>query len=360
MNFTYSKIIFTFVKVIGVVAEAEEIEIRGEAKREIDYMELLRKDRLPHILCEGCGIGTIINSLAKALAEMSIAGEIDLDKVVLVSGIGCSSRVPGYFNLDSLHTTHGRPLAFATGIKLANPELKVIVITGDGDNISIGGNHFLHACRRNMDIVTICANNYNYGMTGGQHSPTTPKGAKTTTTPRGNVEPAIDACKVAAASGANYVVRLTVLVPDEIKKAIKKALRKEGFSYIEVVTQCPTAYGRRNKMRTAIKMLEYFRENTITISKAKELEEAGEDISGKIIVGEYVDRDRPGFLRLLGLIKEEKVKEKKEVIEVEEIEVDKEKVEKVIKKLMKPKARYLIEEGKAEDLEKIIKEEDKK
>ncbi len=309
----------------------------------MEVEELLRLDRFPTIFCDGCGLGTLMYSLLKALIESNI----DLDKVVLVSGIGCSSRIPGYIRLDSLHTTHGRAIAFATGIKLANPELKVIVITGDGDLAAIGGNHFIHACRRNIDLLVICANNLNYGMTGGQVSPTTFRNLKTTTTPYGNHEPAFDLCKIAVAAGANYVARYTILTPELIKESIKKALFKEGLSYIEVITQCVTGLGKRNKLSKPIDMLNWIKERIMSIHEAKELEEKGIDINDKIIIGEYIDRNRPGLLRIMGLIKEKK-EEAKEVILKEykrKIKEDK-KLEEIIRKMHSPIVRRMIEEGR--------------
>ena len=325
------------------------------------YLELLRKDRLPHILCEGCGDGIIVNALLEAIVELGLPRE----KIVFVSGIGCSSRIPGYLLFDSLHTTHGRAIAFATGIKLANPELKVIVITGDGDMAAIGGNHFLHAARRNIDITVICSNNYNYGMTGGQVSPTTPRGWRTTTTPYGNAEPPMDIAKVAAAAGANYVARWSTASPLQIKESIKKALTKEGFTLVEVLTQCPTAFGRRNKLRTAVEMLRWYKENTVALHHAQELEEKGVDLSAKVVVGEFVDRDRPGLVRLLGLVKEEKKEEKKEELpaekraerrreEEERLREARRRILEAIAKLGSPKIRRMIELGM--DVEKIEKE----
>lgn len=303
--------------------------------------DLLRLDRFPTIFCDGCGLGTLMYSLVKALIE----SKIDLDKVVLVSGIGCSSRIPGYIKLDSLHTTHGRAIAFATGVKLANPELKVIVITGDGDLAAIGGNHFIHACRRNIDLIVICANNFNYGMTGGQVSPTTFRNLKTTTTPYGNVEPPFDLCKLAVAAGANYVARYTILTPELIKESIKKALFKEGLSYIEVITQCVTGLGKRNKLNKPIDMLNWIKERIISIHEAIELEEKGIDISDKIVIGEYVDRNRPGLLRLMGLVKEEKVERKPVEIKVRALNVkEDERLKKIIEKMHSPLIRRMIEE----------------
>ncbi|MBE0512207.1 2-oxoacid:ferredoxin oxidoreductase subunit beta [Candidatus Bathyarchaeota archaeon] len=253
----------------------------------------LRKGVIPHIWCEGCGNGIILNCFVRALNELNA----DINKVVVVSGIGCIGRLSGYTNTDSYHTTHGRPIAFATGVKLANPELKVVVISGDGDLFAIGGNHFIHAARRNIDIQVICANNFNYGMTGGQHGPTTPLEAWTTTTPYGNIEHSFNLVHLAAASGAVYVARWTSLHVRRLTESIKKALKKEGFSFIEVISPCPEIYGRRNKMPTGIDMMNWFK-------KASEIQNysdpAKAEISPeKIVVGEFVDIEKPTYGHLV-------------------------------------------------------------
>lgn len=257
------------------------------------YGRFLRKERMPHIWCEGCGNGIILNCFVKALDELNV----DLNNVVVISGIGCIGRISGYTNTDSFHTTHGRPIAFATGVKLANPKLKVVVISGDGDLFAIGGNHFIHAARRNVDIQVICANNFIYGMTGGQGGPTTPLEAWTTTTPYGNIEHAFNLVHLAAASGAVYVARWTALHVRRLTESIKKALQKEGFSFVEVVTQCPEIYGRYNKMKTAIAMMKWFKE----VSEVRNFSDpAKAEISpNKIIMGEFVDIEKPSYGRLL-------------------------------------------------------------
>ena len=253
----------------------------------------LREGMIPHLWCEGCGNGIILNCFVRALDEL----EIDLNKIVVVSGIGCIGRLSGYTNTDSYHTTHGRPIAFATGVKLANPELKVVVISGDGDLFAIGGNHFIHAARRNIDIQVICANNFNYGMTGGQYGPTTPLDAWTTTTPYGNIEHPFNLVHLAAASGAVYVARWTTLHVRRLTESIKKALQKEGFSFIEVISPCPEIYGRRNKMGTGIDMMNWF-------MKASEVQHnydpaKAEITPERIILGEFVNVEKPSYGRLL-------------------------------------------------------------
>jgi 2-oxoglutarate ferredoxin oxidoreductase subunit beta len=257
------------------------------------YEKFLRKDRIPHIWCEGCGNGIILNCFARALDELNI----DLDKVAVVSGIGCIGRISGYTNTDSFHTTHGRPIAFATGVKLANPELTVAVISGDGDLFAIGGNHFIHAARRNLDIKVICANNFIYGMTGGQGGPTTPLETWTTTTPYGNIEQAFNLVHLAAACGAVYVARWTTLQTRWLTESIKKALQKEGFSFIEIISECPEIFGRYNKMDTALKMMKWFKEASVV----QHFSDPAKAVitPNRIVVGEFIDIEKPSYNRLL-------------------------------------------------------------
>jgi len=218
------------------------------------------------------------------------------EETVFVSGIGCSSRASGYIVTDSLHTTHGRALAFATGVKLSNPDLKVVVFTGDGDLAAIGGNHFIHACRRNIDITVICMNNQIYGMTGGQGSPTTPTGALSTTTPYGSKEPAFDLSELAVAAGANYVARWTSYHVKELTRAILAGLRTPGLSFIETMVQCPTNFGRRNKLRQVIDQVEYMKNHTVLRQKLDRLQESGQKIPADVIaIGEFIRRDRPAM-----------------------------------------------------------------
>lgn len=253
----------------------------------------LRRERMPHIWCEGCGNGVILNSFFMALDEL----KLDLDKLVVVSGIGCIGRAAGYVNVDSFHTTHGRAIAFATGVKLANPDLKVVVISGDGDLLAIGGNHFIHAARKNVDLKVICANNFNYGMTGGQYGPTTPLGSWTTTTPYGNVEHPFNLVHLAAASGAVYVARWTTLQARRLRNSIEKALQKEGFSFIEVISPCPTLYGRYNKLGKAIDIMKWFKQVS-QIHHGYDPAKA-EITKNQIITGEFIDIEKPSYGRLL-------------------------------------------------------------
>jgi len=253
----------------------------------------LRQERMPHIWCEGCGNGILLNCFLQAIDEL----KVDLDKIVVVSGIGCIGRIAGYINVDSFHTTHGRAIAFATGVKLANPELTVVVISGDGDLFAIGGNHFIHAARRNVDIKVICANNFNYGMTGGQYGPTTPLDAWTTTTPYGNIEHPFNLAHLAAAAGAVYVARWTSLHVRRLKASITKALQKEGFSFIEMISPCPEIFDRYNKMGTAVDVMKWFK----LVSQVRHgYDPAKAEITKtQILVGEFVDIEKPSYGRLL-------------------------------------------------------------
>lgn len=250
----------------------------------------LKSDRIPHIWCPGCGLGTVLNCFLHAIEEL----KIDSKNLAIVSGIGCAGRVAGYMNVDSYHTTHGRAIPFAIGLKLANPKLKVVVFSGDGDLFAIGGNHFIHAARRNVDITVICVNNYNYGMTGGQLGPTTPLGAVTTTSPYGNVEHPFNLCHVAAASGAVYVARWTALHVRRLKESMKEALNKKGFSFIEVISPCPTTFGRRNKMPTGLDTMKDYKENSV-IRHGIDPSKTDIEIGKKTIIGKFVDIEKPTF-----------------------------------------------------------------
>ncbi len=253
--------------------------------------QYLRKNaQFPHVWCAGCGNGIIMSAILRAVHKMGWTK----DEVVMVSGIGCSSRMPTYVDFNTLHTTHGRAIAFATGVKLGNPALKVIVITGDGDGLAIGGNHFIHACRRNIDLTVILINNYIYGMTGGQYSPTMPKGDKATTAPYGNVEPSFDASGLAKAAGANFVARTTVYHAVQIDRFVHRGLQKKGFSFIEVLSDCPTLYGRINKQGSPTKMLENLKAAIIPLSQAEKLTE--EKLRHRITTGILNDIERPEYL----------------------------------------------------------------
>jgi len=248
----------------------------------------LRQDRLPHIWCSGCGIGPVAGCFLRAIDRE----EIDPDRIAVVSGIGCTGRVAGYVKLDSFHTTHGRAIPFATGLILANPELKVVVFSGDGDLVAIGGNHLIHAARRNIDMTVICVNNFNYGMTGGQVGPTAPLEARTTTTPYGNFESPFNLPYLVSASGASYVARWTVLHIRQLEKAIAEAMTKPGFSFIEVIAPCPVVYGRMNKEPKGLDSMYYYQEKSV-IRNGADPKDAGLELNGPILVGKFVDVQRP-------------------------------------------------------------------
>ncbi|HDP80138.1 MAG TPA: 2-oxoacid:ferredoxin oxidoreductase subunit beta [Spirochaetes bacterium] len=252
--------------------------------------DLIRSDRMPHIWCPGCGIGTAFSACLSAIK----AAGLDPDKTVMVSGIGCSGRGAGYANLDSFHTTHGRAIPFATGVKLGNPELNVIVFSGDGDLFAIGGNHFIHAARRNMDLTVICVNNLNYGMTGGQVAATTPSLKRTTTTPSGNSETPFNLPLLAYAAGATHVSRWTILHTRDLTETMKHCILKKGFSFIEVLAPCPVNYGRRNK-EGPLETLKTYRDKTIVKNGAPPAEVAI-DFKKNIVLGTFVDDDRPSWL----------------------------------------------------------------
>jgi len=265
----------------------------AQAMMEHPFLKYLRSAMIPNIWCPGCGNGIVLNCFVHALDEL----QTDLDKLVVVSGIGCIGRTAGYTNTDSFHTTHGRALAFASGVKLANPELQIVVVSGDGDLFAIGGNHFIHAARRNMGIKVICANNFNYGMTGGQQGPTTPLEAFTTTSPYGNIEHPFNLVHLAAASGAVYVARWTTLHVRRLTQSIKKVLQKEGFCFIEVVSPCPEIFGRYNKMRSGLEMMEWFKKASSVESFSDPAK--AEITLDRIVVGEFVDVEKLSYEKLL-------------------------------------------------------------
>jgi 2-oxoglutarate ferredoxin oxidoreductase subunit beta len=249
--------------------------------------DLLRTDRIPHIWCPGCGIGSAFSACLTAMKKSGI----NLEKTVMVSGIGCSGRGAGYVNLDSYHTTHGRAIPFATGMKLANPELNIVIFSGDGDLFAIGGNHFIHAARRNVDLTVVCVNNFNYGMTGGQVAATTPLAAKTTTTPVGNPDAPFNLPLLAYASGATYVARWTILHARDLMESIQEAILNRGFSFIEVLSPCPVNYGRRNKEKP-IDTLKIYQERTIIRNDAQPWE-LDIDFDKGIILGKFIETERP-------------------------------------------------------------------
>lgn len=265
----------------------------AEASPQHPIDRLLRRDRLPHIWCAGCGLGTALNCFLEALVQ----SQLNTEQVAVVSGIGCSGRAAGYVAMDSFHTTHGRAIPFATGLKLANPKLKVVVFSGDGDLIAIGGNHFIHAARRNMDLTILCVNNFIYGMTGGQLAPTTPTEARTSTSPTGNRDHPFNLAYLAAASGAAYVARWTTLHVRRLQRSICEALLKPGFSFVEIISPCPTLYGRLNKQKSGLDQMAYYKEHSL-IRHGADPRTADIGLAGDFIVGKFVDIDKPSYLEL--------------------------------------------------------------
>lgn len=255
-----------------------------------DYLRTDKK--FPHLWCPGCGNGILMGAMIRAIQKLGLSK----DEVVVVSGIGCSGRLPVYVDFNTLHSTHGRALAFATGIKLANPSLTVFVVMGDGDATAIGGNHFIHMGRRNIDINAIVINNNVYGMTGGQYSPTTPTGAISATSIYGNLERPFDICDLAISSGAAWVARSTVYHAVQLEKLMVEAVNKKGFSLLEVTAYCHTNYGRRNKMGKPPEIMRNIRDKSIPVEKAREMNE--EDLKGKIVTGVLADRDYPEYTEM--------------------------------------------------------------
>lgn len=255
-----------------------------------DYKKYLRTEKLPHIWCPGCGDGIIMKAMIRAFDRLGL----EKDKIAMVSGIGCSSRTPGYIDVNTLHTTHGRPIPFAIGIKAVKPEMNVIVVTGDGDGTAIGGNHFIHSARRNIDITVLLYNNWTYGMTGGQASPTTHIGDFATTTPYGSIDHPFDICRLAEAAGASFVARCTTFHSVLLTNLIEKALKKKGFSLVEIYTQCPTYYRSAGKRISAMEMMQGFKETSVTVEAAKKM--SGEELKNKTVIGVLVDRELPEYL----------------------------------------------------------------
>ncbi len=254
-----------------------------------DFSKYIRGRYIPHIWCPGCGNGIVLKSLIRAIASSGL----DLEKVCLVSGIGCSSRTTGYMDFNTLHTTHGRALAFATGLKFARPELPVLVVSGDGDALAIGGNHFIHSCRRNIDLTLVLFNNHIYGMTGGQFSPTTPRKSFASTSPFGNIEPAFDICQLAIGAGATYVARGTTYHALALDKLILGGIHNKGFSIIEVVTQCPVYYGRKNNQKSPAAALMWQRDHAVAVDRFRKM--TPEEQEGKFAIGVLHNQPRPEY-----------------------------------------------------------------
>src|SRR5512136_184688 len=280
------------------ILEAHSLEVNeGQLPAEnwferSETLQKLRKNKkFPTIWCAGCGIGVVMGSLIRAIESLGLEN----DNVALVAGIGCTARMPVYMDFNTLHTTHGRALAFATGLKIARPDLKVIAIMGDGDALAIGGNHFIHAARRNLGITALVVNNSMYGMTGGQYSPTTPVGGRATTAPYGNVEPPFPISELAVAAGATYVSRSTVYHALELDKYLAEAIAKDGFSVVEAISYCHTTYGRLNKLGTAADMMRALKDNSLSQSAYDRLTPEEQANNTKIVRGNFINIDRQQY-----------------------------------------------------------------
>jgi len=253
---------------------------------------LRHSKEFPNIWCAGCGIGIVLGAIIRAVDSLGL----DKNDVAMLSGIGCTGRMPVYVDFNTMHTTHGRALAFATGLKLVRPKMKVIVVMGDGDALAIGGNHFIHAARRNIGLTAIVVNNATYGMTGGQHSPTTPTGVRTSTAPYGHIEQPVPVAELAVTAGATFVARSTVYHVRELQKYLAQAITKDGFSVVEVMSYCHTTLGRLNRWGTAPDMMRRLRDETVT---RRQLEGVSEQEARNVVVrGVFVDRDLPEYTHL--------------------------------------------------------------
>lgn len=253
-------------------------------------LKYLRQEILPTTFCAGCGGGTVLNCFTHAVDQL----DLDVDNMIAVTGIGCSSWILSpYFKADTLHTTHGRAIAFATGVKVARPDAHVVIVAGDGDLAGIGGNHLFHAARRNIGLTVILVNNFIYGMTGGQVAPTTPGGMRTATTPYGNPEPPMRITEMIAATGGDFVARWTTYHVQQLIRSMKKALQTPGFSFIEIISQCPTSYGKFSGQREASIALNMYRENSVRFKKAAGMSD--EELEGKFVIGTHRERTTPEF-----------------------------------------------------------------
>lgn len=257
---------------------------------EVARTYLKPQKKLPTVWCPGCGLGIIMSAFLRAISRHTP----DKNDVTVVSGIGCTGRMPTYVDFNTLHTTHGRALPFATGVKLGHPDMTVVAIMGDGDALAIGGNHFIHSCRRNIDMTAVIANNCIYGMTGGQYSPTTPHGKRGTTAPFGNVEHEFDPAGLAAAAGASFVARTSVYHARELEKLIERGLTHKGFSVIEVIANCYTSYGRLNEFGSPVDMLRWMKESSVTVKQAETM--TADELEGKFVRGVIAETDLPEFI----------------------------------------------------------------
>jgi 2-oxoglutarate/2-oxoacid ferredoxin oxidoreductase subunit beta len=261
-----------------------------QAGRNVVYDWLRHDKKFPHVWCPGCGLGILLGAIVRALVKSGLSK----DETALVGGIGCTGRLPVYVDVGTVHTTHGRALTFATGIKLAKPELTVITVMGDGDATAIGGNHLIHAARRNLDIVAVIVNNQTYGMTGGQYSPTTPMGARATTAVYGQIEPTFDISGLCATAGAAFVARSTVYHVNQMEGLLLQAIGKQGFSVLEILSPCYTNFGRQNRLGSHVEMMKAFKESGVPVERWRKLSERERE--GRFPLGVLTDRELPRFL----------------------------------------------------------------
>jgi len=257
---------------------------------ELRHKYLRHHKKFPHVWCPGCGNGIVLGALIRAIERL----DLERDDIVFASGIGCSGRMPTYVDFNTLHTTHGRALTFATGIKLAKPALNVIAVMGDGDATAIGGNHFIHAARRNIDLTAIIINNQIYGMTGGQASPTTPYGAQSTTSSFSNIEHAFSIAELAVAAGASFVARGTVYHAMQLDKLLEKGIRKNGFSVVEVMSNCHVQFGRRNKMGDPVTMLNWLKDHAVSKDNGSSM--PPDSLDAMFTIGILADVDKPDYI----------------------------------------------------------------
>jgi len=265
---------------------------RHEYESRVHERYLRHSKEFPNIWCAGCGIGIVLGAIIRAVDSL----QLDKNDVAMLSGIGCTGRMSVYVDFNTMHTTHGRALAFATGLKMVRPDMRVIVVMGDGDALAIGGNHFIHAARRNIGLTAIVVNNATYGMTGGQYSPTTPIGAQSPTSPYGHIEQPFPVSELAVTAGAAFVARSTVYHVRELERYIARAIAKDGFSVVEAMSYCHTTLGRINRWGTASDMMRGLKDQSVTLRQAEKMGE--EELQGKIIRGVFVDRDLPEYTQL--------------------------------------------------------------
>jgi 2-oxoglutarate ferredoxin oxidoreductase subunit beta len=277
--------------------------MRQQSESRVHERYLRHSKKFPNVWCSGCGIGIVLGAIIRAVDELGL----DKNEVAMISGIGCTGRMPVYVDFNTMHTTHGRALAFATGLKMVKPHMKVIVVMGDGDALAIGGNHFIHAARRNIGLTSVVVNNSTYGMTGGQHSPTTPSGVKSATTPYGHIEQQFPIAELAVTAGASFVARSTVYHVRELERYTAQAISKEGFSMVEALSYCHTTLGRINRWGTAPDMMRRLKEDSVTLRQAETM--SAEEKEGRIVRGVFADRDIPEYTQLYDQVIEQAQRE---------------------------------------------------